>query len=367
VIKAGLYNPSKPDNLGLQVATGTETIRIFSPTDSTDRFSHGVVLIAFKGWLYAQWQSSLQNEDASDTWVAYSRSQDGKMWSSPMILAPKWDEGTRTNGGWWVAGNTLVAYNNVWPKHASPEGGYVELITSTDGIIWSDPKAVTMSDGTRLNGIFEQDPQSLPGGRILSAAHFQPGLIVAPCYTDDPSGQGGWIRAPFQNLPFSGTSSREMEPSWFRRADGAVIMVFRDQASTFRRLASISLDRGATWSTPVLTNMPDSRSKQSAGNLPDGTAFQVGNPVEYKLRIPLVVSLSRDGYLFDKAFVLRQGGPDLQAQRYPGKAKGRGYSYPKSMIHAGHLYVSYATNKEDVEFTRVPVASLVYQIEQKPE
>ncbi len=104
--------------------------------------------------------------------------------------------------------------------------------------------------------------------------------------------------------------------------------------------------------------MPDSRAKQSAGNLPDGTAFQVNNPVTTNRRSPLVVTLSHDGKLFDKAFVLRAGGSELQAQRYAGKAKTLGYNYPKSLVHDGFLYVGYATNKEDVEITRVPLASL---------
>jgi hypothetical protein len=139
-----------------------------------------------------------------------------------------------------------------------------------------------------------------------------------------------------------------------------MVMVFRDQNSTYRRLASISIDRGASWSMPVVSDMPDSRAKQSAGNLPDGAAFQVGNPVPTNVRIPLVVSLSRDGQVFDKAFALRRGGADLQAQRYPGTAKTLGYNYPKSMVWQGSLYVGYATNKEDVEYTRVPLASLGY-------
>ncbi len=64
--------------------------------------------------------------------------------------------------------------------------------------------------------------------------------------------------------------------------------------------------------------------------------------------------------MFDKAFDLRVGGSDLQAQRYTGKAKTLGYNYPKSMVYNGYLYVGYATNKEDVEYTRVPLASLTY-------
>jgi hypothetical protein len=357
-VKAGLYDQSKPDDLGLTAAAGTETIMIFRPADETDHYSNGAVMIGFKEWLYCMWQSSADNEDSPDTWVAYSRSQDGKTWTSPMTIAPTWDQGYRSSGGFWVNGDTLIAYVNVWPSSITPRGGYVEYVTSTDGLNWSVLKKLPMADASSLNGIFEQDPHSLSDGRIIGAAHFQPGLMVDPIYTDDPSGTRGWTRASLPNLAYSGNTTREMEPSWFYRADNAVVMVFRDQSSTFRRLASVSLDRGANWSAPVVTDMPDSRSKQSAGNLPDGTAFQVGNPVDTNVRVPLVVSLSRDGQVFDKAFVLRRGGSGLQARRYTGTSKTLGFSYPKSMVWQGNLFVSYATNKEDVEYTRVPIASL---------
>jgi hypothetical protein len=103
--------------------------------------------------------------------------------------------------------------------------------------------------------------------------------------------------------------------------------------------------------------MPDSRAKQSAGNLPDGTAFLVNAPRGDRVRIPLAVTLSRDGRRFDRAFLLR-GEVDRQPRRYEGLYKRDGYHYPKSLVWNGHLYVAYATNKEDVEITRVPLASL---------
>ena len=106
--------------------------------------------------------------------------------------------------------------------------------------------------------------------------------------------------------------------------------------------------------------MPDSRAKQSAGNLPSGVAYQVNSPVTTNRRSPLVVALSRDGRVFDKAFALRFGGSELQPLRYAGKAKTLGYDYPKSMVHDGFLYVGYSVNKEDVEYTRVPLTSLAY-------
>ncbi len=357
--KADLFDQDDTGDLGLTKAPGTETVSIFKPTANSDHFSNGVVLTAFKGYLYAQWQSSPTDEDSTDTWTAYSRSQDGKTWSAPMVLAAKSTD-QRGSGGWWVSGDTLVAYINVYPTGQTPRGGYTELRTSTDGMSWSASKELPMKDGGTLEGIFEQDPHALPDGRIVSAAHFAPGLMVAPVYTDDPSGTTGWVRAPFPSLSNSGQVTREIEPSWFLRADGAIVMVFRDQNSSYRKLASMSGDRGETWTTPVLTDVPDSRAKQSAGNLPDGTAFQVNNPVTTNRRSPLVVMLSQDGHYFDKAFALRLGGSELQALRYPGKAKTLGYSYPKSMVHDGYLYVAYSVNKEDVEYTRVPLSSLAY-------
>lgn len=357
-VKSDLFDQTNTDNLGLYTAEGTETITIFQPVDSTDHYSNGVVLVGFKGWLYCQWQSSAEDEDAPDTWVAYSRSQDGVSWSQPMTLATSIGDGYCSSGGWWINGDTLVGYINVWQSSVSPRGGYAYYTTSIDGLAWSPIQPLLMANGDTLDGIFEQDPHALPDGRIISAAHFQPGLIVSPIYTDDPSGIRGWMRAAFSNLSVSDNVSRELEPSWFLQGDSAIVMTFRDQSGSYRRLASLSDDRGESWTTAVLTDMPDSRSKQSAGNLPNSAAYLVGNPVNNKTRIPLVVTLSKDGTFFNAAYVLRQGGDDLQDMRYEGQYKSAGYHYPKSIVWQDYLCVSYSTNKEDVEYTRVPLTSL---------
>ena len=359
-VKPDLFDHAQPETLGLSLAAGAETFTIFRPRDDSDKCSHGLVLLPFKGYLYAQWQSSSQDEDGADTWVAYSRSQNGVDWTEPMVLIPQLKSGFYTNGGWWADGEILVAYLNFWPcEDDIRQGGFTQYITSTDGMNWTEPQPLLDNEGQPIKGVFEQDPHTLPDGRIISAVHEQPGLLVSPYYTDDPQGLTGWTKGRMQNLPHPGPESREMEPSWFYRADGTVVMVFRDQAESFYKLASLSTNRGETWTTPVLTNMPDSRSKQSAGNLPDGTAFQVSNPSNSRARIPLVITLSQNGKLFDRAYLLRSGGTDLQPLRYKGQYKRVGFSYPKSVIWSDFFYAAYATNKEDAEITRVPLSSLV--------
>lgn len=365
-VAPGLFQPGQPD-LGLRPAPDAETFTVFAPTATTDRFSNGVVLIPFKGRLYAQWQSSARDEDAPDTWVAYSVSTDGKSWAPPKALAKAGDKGLmRSSGGWATNGKVLIAYANVWPEgFQSGAGGYAEYRTSTDGQTWSAPKRVMGADGKPVEGVIEQDPHRIDG-RTIGAFHLRPGMIAKPFFTDDPLGVTGWTEGQMTNLPRDASAataahekklSREIEPSLFRRADGCVVMVFRDEALSFRQLASQSCDRGVTWTTPALTDMPDARAKQSAGNLPDGSAYLVNAPNSDKPRLPLAVTVSRDGRTFDRSWRLR-GQADLQPLRFEGQYKRPGYHYPKSVVWNGWLYVGYAANKEDVQVTRVPLKAL---------
>lgn len=362
-VAPGLFDPQAKD-LGLRHAPGTRSFTVFAPIAERERFNNGAVPIAFKGRLYVQWQSSARDEDSADTRVLYSHSDDGEHWSVPAQLAPPGTGGAmHSNGGWWTDGKTLVAYLNVWPTgFQSGDGGYTAYMASTDGEHWSAPRRVLGADGRAIEGIIEQDPHALADGRIVAAFHLRPGMHVAPHVTEDPLGVSGWRRGAMPNLPHDeARSSRELEPSLFLRRgrDGGecAVMVFRDQASSYRQLASESCDRGLTWGTPAPTAMPDARAKQSAGNLPDGSAFLVNAPNADRVRIPLAVTLSADGRVFDRAFLLR-GRDELPPLRHEGRYKRPGYHYPKSALWNGALYVAYAVNKEDIAVTRVPLAAL---------
>lgn len=356
-LSPGVIDTTNVETLGLTMGEETKTVTIFSPSDKTHHYANGVVMTAFKGTLFCMWQSSQTDEDAPETCVMYSQSRDkGNTWSQPEVLAATNDTSYCTSGGWISTKDTLTAFVNVWPKRLQQVGGYTYYMISKDGITWSEPLPVRMADGSPMLGVIEQDPYPMADGRIVGAVHFQPGLHVCPVYTDDPSGRGGWHRAYF-NSHDRGKQSQELEPSQYQQRDGTWAMVFRDQSSSFRKMVSLSNDRGETWTEPVVTNIPDARVKQSAGNLPNGTAYLIGNPTGAKRRYPLVALFSDDGIRFDKAVLLRAGGSDLQPQRYPGKAKTLGYNYPKSIVNNGRLYVCYSTNKEDVECTIWPLTS----------
>ena len=356
-IPDGVIDTTKHATVGLKPAKEVKTVTIFKATELSDHYANGVVLSAFKGKLYCMWQSSPKDEDSDDTRVVYSISRDdGNTWSKPMTLAAPSRDYYCTSGGWQVWGDTLIAFIDTWEKGLSPRGGKTCYMTSSDGLKWSKMQPVRMIDGSEMNGVLEQDPYRLPDGRIIGATHFMPGLHVCPVFTDDPRGISGWQKGQFEAEDI-GKTSREIEPSQYLQPDGTIVMLFRDQSSSFYKLVSVSKDRGETWTKTTLTSFPDARTKQCAGNLPDGTSFIVSCPVPAKRRWPLVLHLSDDGKIFDKAILLRSGTPgDLPSRSYDGRYKTLGYSYPKAIVHKGKLYISYSTNKEDVECTIVTIA-----------
>ena len=118
-IAPGLFDAARPDDLGLKPAPGARTFTIFRPHEGAMQYNNGVVLFPFKGKLYAQWQSSAEDEDAPDTRLVYARSSDGEHWSAPQTLVPSGSI-MHSSGGWWSHGNKLVAYINVWPLGFDP-------------------------------------------------------------------------------------------------------------------------------------------------------------------------------------------------------------------------------------------------------
>ncbi|MBR1538097.1 MAG: exo-alpha-sialidase [Bacteroidales bacterium] len=338
--------------------TAIRTMTVYEPSAEGEHYGNNAVLTYFKGAFYCMWQSSATDEDAPDTHLVYSRSRDGRHWPAPETLVPCTDSTFASSGGWATCGDTLVAFVNLLTEMQA--GGTAHWLVTTDGRHWSEPSPVRMADGKPMEGILEQDPHLVAGSgpgagsRLVGAAHFRPGLKARPIYTDDLSGRSGWHIGTIE-MEDHGTQSRGIEPSLYRRPDGAVVMLFRDQASTFRKLASVSTDRGETWTTPELTELTDGRSKQCAGNLPDGRIYVIGNPVPAKDRTTLAIQWSDDGRSFTDPIPLRTP-QDLPPRRYEGKYKTPGYSYPKAFLHGRHLYVSYSENKERIVITRIKIA-----------
>ena len=347
-VPEGLFDLGDTVSLGLPGLAGCDKIVVHESSG----YVNNVLLTAFEGKYYCMWQNSVKDEDTPDTRVVYATSSDGDHWNDPIDLALPTDSTFVTPGGWIQRGDTLTAVLNYICAPDRSKGGTAWYTSTSDGEEWTVPQPLRMADGRPMQGILEQDPLRLPDGRTVGAAHFRPGIRVNPVYTDDPSALTGWTEAAFP----AGEGS-PLEPSQYRTPDGKLVMFFRDQASSFLKLASVSEDQGASWTPPMKTSIPDSRSKQCSGSLPDGRAFWVGNPTGSKSRRALVLALSKDGFLFDKAYLL-SGPEDLPPRRHEGRYKTLGYNYPKAAVLGDALWISLSINKEDAVLYRVPLKSL---------
>lgn len=408
----GLVDVNDENDLGLNLLSSAETFTVTGPKTSNptypsgsstmDKFANGAVITYFNGYYYCMWQSSNEGEDSQDTWVAYSRSADGITWETPKKLVSDDTSNNviNTSGGWYVdkTNNKLIGYINNWtvsgwtdeeftykgnPTTGKKIGNKQSLktcyVSTTDGVTWTSPADVKMmSDGSTLDGIFEQDPYVTSSGRIINAAHFTSSLVPCPIYTDNVDGVTGWKKATTFDINGSGG----MEPSVYQKTDGTTVMEFR--TGSYYKYASASTDNGVTWTAVEATNVPDAHTKQSAGNLPDGTSYLVGTPKNVKsadvtdsnterlLRKPLAILLSKDGTTFDTGYCLRtsddNGGKNASGtydgidaaggHAYSGLYKRPGYHYAKSMVANGYLWISYATNKETVQVTRIPLSDI---------
>lgn len=254
---------------------------------------------------------------------------------------------------------TLVAYiGNYGPKK---ETTHLQAVTTRDGTHWSAVREI----GVPVNP--NHGPQRTSSGRLILA-----GNISFP-YSDDPSGLRGWrmtgiyppaMATTIQDDPASfwdvarqqGWSAALCEGSFYQTEDGVLHMLLRDTARQNAHCLWLteSRDNGTTWSTPIPTEFSDTDAKFHFGRLPDGRFYYVGNPIGGG-RTPLVLSLSRDGVVFDRHFVL---GETPYPKRHAGVAKGGEYGYPHTLLHGGHLYVIVSRQKEAVAVLRVALAEL---------
>ena len=355
----GLLDNTKTETLGLDYPENVQRIIVFEPKEDHDmKFNNHPQLVAFKGKLYATWVGHPIHEPSPESWVYYSSSEDGTNWSKPVRIGPD----GRASGGWITDGKYLGCLLIAGDK--ANKTSNTEVMTTTDGVNWSSPKVLL------TNAAPTESARRLPDGRFIMVCHglgegdFAGVRKTRIMYSDSKDGLTDWHEANLPNLlPYSENAkekvARPVEASWYRRNDGIMVMLFRDlwfeaKDRTWKVLYSVSYDNGLNWTEPALSNIPDSDSMQCAGSY-GKTCWFVNNPVATRRRVPLTIGVSSDGKFFSKMFLLRS---TPQPRRYYGISKTEGYSYPGCTVWGDCLYVAYATNKEDIEISRIPLASL---------
>lgn len=368
-VNTALFNHKIADTVGLSPIE-SNTYTIFSPQFPQDmKFNNHPQLAIFKGMMYACWVGHPEHETSPEAYLFISRSQDGQNWEKPWIIGNP----LRACGGLWATQKALYCYglvadNELKGDNSVTDRPQTEIYKSTDGVNF---ELINVID----NAMPSESPRATPTGRLIMPCHglgtgeLSDVRISRLLYTDDPEGVKGWKEGKIKfsdEIQITGSKkmARPIEPSWFARKDGTLVAIFRDlrfdaKIRTWRTWSAVSRDNGKSWSEPVLTNMPDSDSMQCARNLPDGTVCMINNPVPTRRRVPLAMTLSKDGYSFNHSFLLRAAP---QKKRFEGISKTDGYSYPGAIVWGDNLFVSYATNKEDIEITQITLAAISREI-----
>ncbi|MFO1434316.1 MAG: exo-alpha-sialidase [Candidatus Competibacteraceae bacterium] len=340
----------------------TEQVFIYTP-DSEWTYSHHPHITFFKGKFYAIWSNGHRDEDAPGQRVLISHTQDFNRWTKPMPLVDslpgKGDkELVLTAAGFHQYENTLVAYFGQY--EADNTATRLRALTTTDGENWS-----TILD-LEIPVIPNHGPQKIQSGRLIIA-----GNISFP-YTDNPSGLSGWRMtgiyppnmAEISDDPASFWRVQERmkwpvalcEGSFYQTSDGIIHMLLRTTGPGFHGLlwATESHDNGASWSDPSETKFSDNNAKFHFGRLPDNRFYYVGNPDSQPVgaRTPLVLSISNDGIIFDKHYIIAD---EHYERKMTGRAKDGEYGYPHTLIHDDNLYVIVSRQKEAIEVIRIPL------------
>ncbi len=215
---------------------------------------------------------------------------------------------------------------------------YVDLYGSSDGVHFE--KVLTY--GSNIKWIFEA-PRLTAEGRLLCVATTRaegPAILLWP--GNDLLAQPEYIRVPEPE----GASFPYGESTWYQLDSGRIMVFWRDEGASCRVYVNHSDDGGRTWSTPVLSDIPDSMSRLYAGRLSDGRFYLVNNAIPTLLdRRPLMLLLSDDGVEFNDLYMINDSPVEM---RRKGLLKINGHQYPCCLVDGDRLFVAYDANKEDI-------------------
>jgi hypothetical protein len=364
---------------GYPVLQGVESFPIYHATLLTGVYSHHAQIGHFHGTFFASWSNQEWGEDGPGQRVLCSLSTDGKKWKEPFVCLPSMGDmrkperyGRVLTAEAWVevAGKMYVVAdvndkpgptNKIASGYETTVGGQKRMMFDRR-VGWGRVARSVARNGD-MGPVFwlvDDPPAPMEGFPQYPNASDPEYREIASQIDQDlanPLHMPAWDFLNHTDRPRSDDNHEMGEPTAYRRPDGVIVKLSRDDQSHWL-YASLSSDGGKTWTTHVRTNIPNSPSKAVAGTLPNGKIYLIGNQIPggaHNFRDPLVIALSPDGKNFNWAAAIRHGTPPL---RHPGLYKDHGFQYPSAMVEGNALWVIYSINKEDVAISRIPLSEL---------
>ncbi len=315
-------------------------------------------LIHYDGRFWCIWSDGPRVEDWPTQEVKYATSEDGLNWSKAKSVTGTPDEPYAfiARGLWIRDGKLLTLAAHYRDKGAFGANKELEL--------WAygwNPQAEKWEFVSKVydNAINNFAPQKLPDGNwILTRrdARFNVTILIGGKDRLD-----NWQEHRVVDLT-EVKGFRPDEPIFWRMPDNSLNALFRDNGGSRRLFHSTSSDLGRTWTTPVLTNFPNSTSKIYSTGTSRGYRVMVSNANPKWGRRELHISVSKDGQHFT-----RMARVDIPAPPAPTgfetiwKKFSYGIAslqYPHVIEHDGHLWIALSRCKLQTEVFRVSLDSV---------
>jgi hypothetical protein len=339
---------------------GMSRSRVYTGTRETGSYNHHSQIVKFNNKYFFAFSNGYVDEEVEGQRIMISSSDDARNWSEAQRVIGG-DPGTTLvhncvalyagSDGLYIIDwreESLRDAESVGMRRIVPESNNLDLLRSTDGTKWEYVKTFD----PRIKVVFEA-PRRTAEGRLMcvcSTTDHGPGMMVWP---------DGNIASDPDLIPLPETEDALFpygEGSWYQLDSGRIIAFWRDESGSGRCYVNYSDDGGRTFEPPMMSDIPDSMSRNYAGRLSDGRYYLVNNAIATLLdRRHLTLLVSDDGLTFSKVYNLVD---DPTSQRLKGLLKADGYQYPCCLVDGNKLIVGYSVNKEDIECGIVDTTNL---------
>ena len=310
------------------------------------------------GKFWSIWSDGPQVEDWPTQEIKIATSEDGLNWSKAQSVTGTPEEPYAFIArGLWVRDGELLAL----AAHYRDKGAFG---TNKELELWAYRWNAQANKWEFLSKVYDNainnfPPQKLPTGDwILTRrdARFNVTILIG-----GRSALDSWQAYPVVKIG-EVKGFRPDEPIFWLMPDKSLNALFRDNGGSQRLFHATSSDLGKTWTTPVLTNFPNSSSKIFSTATSRGYRVMVSNSNPKLGRRQLHLSVSKDGKNFTKLALL-----DIPAPAAPKgfesiwKKFSHGIGslqYPHVIEHDGYLWITLSRCKLQSEIFRVSLDSV---------
>lgn len=361
--QTGTPNQAQRTGAGFPVLKDAEHAMVWQPESKEEgAYNHYACLIFYKGKFFGMWGNHPLGEDAPGQRVLFSISDSWGKWRKPneIFAAPgpiksKSEEGIHLKPDRWVIVDDLLYA--VTYVHGAGRYPIARSVTESG----------TLGEPFLLKDLPKK--ASLPIYMTQTKVPEPIASKILNWYKQND--QVSWWADKNEGVNRKGVDGSQLiEAFSYRGKDDGLVLMLRNWGTPSNPVHNnriyVSFKKGdGQWGAPYPTDIPDSPTRGQAMRLEDGTILLIGSqnaPVFdealYLDRDPITVSISKDGYIFDRVYVLRTASP--KKFRFSGvRGRNPGYAYSSSVVHNGWLYTMYSIGKEDMAITKVPLKEIL--------